>query len=151
MTKRRSDDELFVRLGEHLDAGVLTPAVTPNEVDAELRARAGNPAAIAERGAALAERLLDARRLAWQDEASQKMMRLRTAVAEAEPVGDDATIEELEAELAALRGERSLGGQLEAYFSKRTSGNVTVEELRVLVHGARRTIALARAKKRGDI
>lgn len=151
MGKFKSDDVFFARLGDHLDAQVLTGAVPLADVDAELRRHGGDPAEIGRRGVDLVARLRDEQRLAWQAEARERIERMKAAAAEAHAVGDDASEVELLAELDRYKHDPALGGQLEAYFSKRTGGALTIEELRVIVGRARQAAALARAKRGGGL
>lgn len=128
--KPKNQDEAAKLLQESLASDVLrTDATTDEDVDRELREAGGDPTAIGTRGLALAEKLLEVRRLAWQDAARRKLAAHEQAgrSAKARPAR---TRPEL---LAAINTRREAferrGMSVSAAFRKRKPEDSTDEEL----------------------
>jgi hypothetical protein len=121
------------------------------EVAADLRDLGLDPAKVVAGGLSRVRSILDAERLSWQAEARNRVARMRAVTTAAEEVDEDASEAELEAELSHYRRDPAIGPQIEASFSKRTGGALSVEELRLLVARARQALLLAKAKKQGGL
>ena len=108
-------------------------AMTPDELDAKIRAGGGDPDAIGARGAKLAEQLLARRkRLRWQAKARAEMKSALAKMKEA-PRTPVLPREELLAKIEAARTDGRFRAPIAAAFRKRTAEESTDEELRGLL------------------
>jgi hypothetical protein len=133
--KKRSPEELLRAIAEaELDDDIAEiEAMTPAELDAKIRAEGGDPVAIGERGARLAEELLARRkRLQWQAKARGDM-EAALAKMEAVPKTPKLPRGELIDRIEAARHDARLRAPIAAAFRKRTAEESTDDELRRLL------------------
>jgi len=128
MDKKKTDDEVLQVLLDSLDADVLIDAVPEAEVDAELRAAGGDPAAIVRRGRAAIDQLLERRRLAWQETARKRVAQQRALISGRAP-REKRSHPELIAEINRVRADPAMGGMAAMAFHKRKPEEASVEEL----------------------
>ena len=108
-------------------------AMTPAELDAKIRAEGGDPVAIGERGARLAEELLARRkRLQWQAKARGNMEATLAKMATA-PKTPKLPRKELIDRIEAARHDARLRAPIAAAFRKRTAEKSSDDELRRLL------------------
>ena len=128
--KSLTDRELLDRLDASLAKDVLTEAYTQEEVVEAIRAAGGDPAALGQRGAELANQLLKERRLSWKRAARQSLEEAQSASVEVD-LGTLSRAELMEA-IEEARKEPSLSGLVGA-FRKRKPEQASEEELRALI------------------
>ena len=133
-TEKRSTEEGWLALERSLDEDLLRPdAYSDEEISAHIKALGGDPVTIGQRGAELAQRLLDSRRLAWmpaarkQREFMEQITRARTSRAQRR------SRPELEEALVAARADSELYPRIEGFWRKRRPEESTDEELAELV------------------
>jgi len=133
MTKRPpSDDKILARLDASLAEDVLTEVYSDDDVDAALRTAGGDPGAIGRRGADLAARLLDSRRLSWQVKARQKInAALPLFETRTEYFGLGRT--ELLSRLDQAKNNPRLSGSVRQLFHQRKPEDISDDELRKLL------------------
>ncbi len=128
MGDRTKTDETLRLLLESLDADLLTGAVPRAEIQKRLREAGGNPAEIVKRGRATVEELLERRRLAWQDEAREKLAAQRSLL-QTPARRVERTRPQLLAEIQRVRTDPALRGTAAVAFHKRKPEEASVEEL----------------------
>lgn len=134
MTKKknkRSDAETWdaVRAEVELER---VKAMTPEEVNAEIRAAGGDPEAIGRRGAELAKKLLAERGLDWKTRAAARRAEMDKR-AGATPSFAGMGRKELLARIAAARSDERFSAPVVAAFRKRGEEEATDDELRALL------------------
>jgi hypothetical protein len=133
--KKRTDEELLaaIQQAEADDDLAEIEAMSPDELNASIRADGGDPEAIGARGAKLAEELLARRkRLRWQAKAHGDMGRAFAKMQEA-PRTPALPRAELLARIEAARVDARFRGSIAAAFRKRTADESTDDELRGLL------------------
>jgi hypothetical protein len=128
-TTTRPGDEILEVL-DRMDLEDLA-AMSSEEVSREIEAAGGDPVAIGQRGAALAERLLERRAqlLEWEDRARAAVQDARRA-----PGAVSATkAGELRARLDAARGDRRLAERIAATLDHRATQECSDAEVAALV------------------
>ena len=129
--KKRSPEEILRAIEQtEADADLAEiAAMSPGELDAKIRAEGGDPVAIGERGARLAEELLARRkRLRWQAKAHGEMGRALAKMKEA-PKTPKLPRAELLARIEAARTDLRFRAPVAAAFRKRTAEESSDEEL----------------------
>ena len=125
----KHQDEALELLRESLASDVLGDTVSSAEVDLELRVAGGDPAAIGAQGVALAQRLLEKRRLAWQ-ETARKTIETHERGRQATPIRPLRSRQELLDEIAARRvAFEQRGLSVVTAFRKRKPEEASDEEL----------------------
>jgi hypothetical protein len=133
--KKRSPAELLraIQRTEEDDDLAEVAAMSASELDASIRAEGGDPKAIGERGARLAEELLARRkRLRWTAKARGNT-ESALAKMDAAPRTPKLPRAELLARIEAARSDGRFKAPLAAAFRKRTAEESTDEELRRLL------------------
>lgn len=135
MTPRRDDRALWRTLREQrvMDDLDEIAAMSPEELDADIRANGGDPDKIAAAGVALVKKLTEDRaRLAWHRASEARLERFR------EEAAASATREKLPratllARLEAVRNDPRFSTQVGAAFQNKTFEESTDQELQTLV------------------
>jgi hypothetical protein len=134
-TKKRTAEEVLRAIDATEDDAALAEikAMSEEELDASIRADGGDPDAIGERGARLAEELLARRkRLRWQAKARGDMDAALAKMREA-PRTPALPRAELIARLEAARSDPRFAAPVTAAFRKRPAEESTDDELRRLL------------------
>jgi hypothetical protein len=132
MTGKKDATQEWLDLDASLDEDLLTEAYSDEEVDTLIRAKGKDPVAVGQRGVALAQRLLDAQRLAWMQRAREKQEEMRAAVGGVHQERPRSRAEMMDF-LAAARADPRLGGRLEGFWRKRRPEESSDDELGELV------------------
>ena len=150
--KKRTPEEAMkaMREGQLDDLVDEIDAMTPEEVDRLLAEHGGDPAGTARRADAQIDAIKErSARLSWQDEARAKLAASRAEFAAVRAKRPKLPRAELLARLSAAGATPRLGAPVAAFFRKRTTAEMTDEELEALldeVEAARE----AAAKKKGE-
>lgn len=134
--KAPSDGDLLALLDDALAADFLKKDFPIEKVDEELRARGGDPEAIGQRGAQLADELVkEWNRTQWRKDAQKKRQRfLEESARHQEDAVAGMSRSELLAALQAARENPSLGSSVQAAFRKRRPDQSSDDDLRSLLH-----------------
>lgn len=132
MTGKNDATQEWLDIEASLDGDILTDAYSDEEVDALIRAKGRDPVVVGQRGAALAQQLIDAQRLSWMKEARKKQEEVRAIVGGARQARNRSRMEMMDF-LAAARADSQLGGRIEGFWRKRRPEESSDEELGELV------------------
>lgn len=139
---RSSDEELLALMAGALAEDVLSDAYPSEDVADEIRRGGGDPGAIGERGAVLARRLIDERRLAWRERARRWQEHVRATMRSL----SDRLQKLPPAELRRKYEEEIQDPKIALAFHKHRGENASPEELRHILE----EIAMARTLQQAD-
>jgi hypothetical protein len=129
--EQRTDAETWDAIQAEMELDRIK-SLTPEEVNAEIRAAGGDPEAIGQRGAELAKKLLAERGMDWKARAAARRAETEKR-AGAMPSFAAMPRTELLARIAAARSDKRFSAPVVAAFRKRREEEASDDELRALL------------------